>query len=135
MNPGNRNTLRAKRREFEVDLRQHPTRCALIDVQALGLLRERRGDLHAAGAGSDHSDSLAAGVIAVVPCVGPQDGAFEVVDAVDVDLGFGVDVAADGADQESRRHRGLVANIEPPQFRCIVPLLLHHFGVGLQVFV
>jgi hypothetical protein len=86
----------------------------LVDVHALGLPGERRGDLHAAGSGSDHGDPLAAGVVVVVPCIGPQNATFELVDAVDVDLDLGVDVATDRADHEPRGDVGAPADRQPP---------------------
>ena len=59
-----------QRRDVEVDLGQHPRRSPLIDIEIRRFCRERRGDLHTARAGSDHRDSLAAGVVAVIPGVG-----------------------------------------------------------------
>lgn len=41
---------------------------------------ERRRDLHPARPGPDDRDPFSARVIGVIPCIGPQDGALEVVD-------------------------------------------------------
>ena len=121
------------RRDVEVDLGQYPRRSALVHIEIRRDSGQRPADLHAAGPGADHRDALAADVVAVVPGVGAQDGALEILDAVDVDDVLGVDVTADRTDQEPGRHVRLVADREPPQAGVVVPLLAEHLGVGPQV--
>ena len=124
-----------QRRNVEVDLGQHPRRCSLEHVEVLGFGGERRGDLHTAGTRPNDRYPLAASVVAVIPRVGTQDGAGEVIDSVDVDSGLGVDIATDRTDHESRRHRRLVFDRQTPDAGGVVPLLLDDFGVGLQMAV
>jgi hypothetical protein len=132
--PGSRNAARING-NVEVDLRQYPRRGALVDLEGLGLGRQCRRDLHATGSGADDRDPLAAGLVAAVPRVRPENGADEVLDAVDVDGVLGVDVAADGADHELRGDAGPAADGQPPHADGVIPSLLNDFGIRLQPVV
>ena len=121
-----------QRRDVEVDLGEHPRRSALVDVEIRGLGGQRGGDLHAAGPGADDGDALAAGVVGVVPGVGPQDGSGEVLEALDADRVLRVDVAAHRTDEEAGGELWLVADGQSPQACGVVPLLAHHLGARPQ---
>ena len=118
---------------LEVNLRQHPGRGALVHVELTGDTGERAGDLHAAGPGADERDPFAADVIGVVPVVGPHHPATELGDALDRNIGFGVDVTADRGDQETSRDGASVADLQAPQRGIVIPHLTHNLGVGPQV--
>jgi hypothetical protein len=106
-------------RDLRIELRRHPDRRALVDVEAPDLARDLGDDLDRAGAGADDRDPLAGELIVVVPAGGVDELALEVVEAFEIRR-LRVDERADRADHEPGGHL-LTVHREPPEVGVLVP--------------
>ena len=120
------------RTEGEVELRHDPDRGALVDGQLGDVLGELGDQLDPGGPGADDRRLRAAQRVVIVPLLGMQNRAGEILDTRDVGL-LRLAQVAGGQDQELSPQRLATLQRHLPGLRLLVPACTVHRGVEAHV--